>query len=159
FRASTPLEALRRVNDQQPQAIRSLNPAVPVWLEALILRLLGKDPADCIQSAAGGGAPLEGYLAHPPPPGTVAPPRMPRAPQRGRAGRRGRPLRRWVLLAAGAVSFAAAILGLFVDHGLIFPRGSAPLGGVRKGRGGANVRVVVQDTPVAPKHGLLCVLV
>jgi serine/threonine protein kinase len=64
FRAATPLEALRRVTDQQPRPLRSLNPAVPAWLEALIRRLLEKEPAARFQSAAEVASLLEGYLAH-----------------------------------------------------------------------------------------------
>jgi serine/threonine protein kinase/DNA-directed RNA polymerase subunit RPC12/RpoP len=59
FRAATPLAVLRQVSDTAPRAVRSLNPEVPVWLEALITRLLAKDPSDRYQSAADVAALLE----------------------------------------------------------------------------------------------------
>src|SRR5262245_11703697 len=44
FRGPTPLAVLRRVCDQEPVPLRSLNPDVPAWLEAVIHRLLAKAP-------------------------------------------------------------------------------------------------------------------
>src|SRR5262245_14444535 len=45
FRADTAMAVLRRVCDDTPRPIRDSNPDVPEWLEALIARLLAKDPA------------------------------------------------------------------------------------------------------------------
>src|SRR5262249_23237212 len=72
----TALAVLRRVTDQEPRPIRSLNPDVPAWLEAVIARLLVKDPARRFQSAAEVAALLEGYLAHLRQPATVAAPAL-----------------------------------------------------------------------------------
>jgi serine/threonine protein kinase len=80
FRGPTPLAVLRQVNDEAPLPIRSLNPDVPAWLEALILRLLAKDPADRFQSAAEVAGLLEGYLAHLRQPATVPAPRLTPSP-------------------------------------------------------------------------------
>jgi hypothetical protein len=77
FRAATPLAVLRQVNEEPPPPIRSLNPEVPAWLEALIARLLAKDPAQRFQSAAEVAALLEGYLAHLRQPETVPAPELP----------------------------------------------------------------------------------
>src|SRR5262245_4654702 len=44
FRADTAPAVLRRVCDDTPRPIRDSNPDVPEWLEALIARLLAKDP-------------------------------------------------------------------------------------------------------------------
>jgi serine/threonine protein kinase len=74
FRGATALAVLRRVTDQEPRPIRSLNPDVPAWLEAVVARLLAKDPARRFQSAAEVAALLEGYLAHLRQPATVAAP-------------------------------------------------------------------------------------
>ena len=41
--------------------MRSLNPQMPAWLEALVARLLAKNPADRFQSAAEVAALLAGY--------------------------------------------------------------------------------------------------
>jgi serine/threonine protein kinase len=83
FRGSTAVAVLRQVSDQVPPPVRSLNPEVPAWLEALVARLLAKDPADRCQSAAEVAALLEGYLAHLHQPAKVFAPVLP--PLRGRA--------------------------------------------------------------------------
>lgn len=93
FRGSTALGVLRQVSDQAPASLRSLNPAVPAWLEALIGRLLAKDPADRIQTAAEVAALLEGYLAHLRQPATVAAPDLPFADKKSEDGQATR--RRW----------------------------------------------------------------
>jgi predicted RNA-binding Zn-ribbon protein involved in translation (DUF1610 family) len=61
---------------------------MPVWLVTLIDRLLEKDPADRIQSAAEVAVLLEGYLAHLHQPLTVAAPKLPDAPARPRQRRK-----------------------------------------------------------------------
>ncbi len=63
FRGTATLAVLRQVCDQEPTPIRSLNPAVPPWLEKLIARLMAKDPEDRYPSAAEVAAMLEGHLA------------------------------------------------------------------------------------------------
>jgi serine/threonine protein kinase len=77
FRGATPLAVLRRVSDETPAPIRSLNPDVPAWLEALVARLLAKDPADRLQSAAEVASLLERYLAHLRQPTAVPAPELP----------------------------------------------------------------------------------
>jgi serine/threonine-protein kinase len=52
FRASTPLATLKRVYEETPRFIRSINPSIPPWLEALIARLHAKAAADRFQGAA-----------------------------------------------------------------------------------------------------------
>jgi len=76
FRGVTTLALLRQVSEQDPVLIRELNPEVPAWLEAVVLRLLAKDPAQRFQSAAEVAALLEGYLAHLRQPITVAAPEV-----------------------------------------------------------------------------------
>ena len=51
FRAESPLAVLRRVCDDEPRPLRELNPEVPAWLEAIIARLMAKDPARRFQTA------------------------------------------------------------------------------------------------------------
>ena len=48
---------------ETPTPFASLNPDVPAWLEALIARLMAKNPADRFDSAAEVADLLEGYLA------------------------------------------------------------------------------------------------
>jgi serine/threonine-protein kinase len=64
FRASTPLATLRRVCEESPPPARSLNPAVPDWLEAIIGKLHAKAPADRFQSAAEVADLLGQWLQH-----------------------------------------------------------------------------------------------
>jgi hypothetical protein len=64
FRGTTTLGVMRQVCEETPTPIRSLNPDIPEWLEALIARLLARDPAQRFQSAGEVAALLEGYLAH-----------------------------------------------------------------------------------------------
>src|SRR5262249_21953639 len=64
FRGETAVAVLRRVSDEEPPAVRWLNPDVPAWLEQLLDRLLAKDSADRFQTAAEVASLLEGYLAH-----------------------------------------------------------------------------------------------
>jgi serine/threonine protein kinase len=80
FRGSTALAVLRHVSEQAPVPLRVLNREVPAWLEALVARLLAKDPAERIQSAAQVAALLEGYLAHLRQPATIPAPELPPPP-------------------------------------------------------------------------------
>jgi serine/threonine protein kinase len=64
FRGATALAVLRQVSEQTPEPVRAVNPEIPAWLEALIGRLMAKNPADRFQSAAEVASLLEGYLAH-----------------------------------------------------------------------------------------------
>ncbi|HWG45900.1 MAG TPA: serine/threonine-protein kinase [Gemmataceae bacterium] len=64
FYGSTALAVLRQINDEEPVSIRSLNPNVPAWLEAFIVRLMAKDPAQRFHSAAEAAALLKGYITH-----------------------------------------------------------------------------------------------
>jgi serine/threonine-protein kinase len=50
FWAAETLAVLKRVCDDMPVPIRALNPTVPDWLAALVLRLLAKDPAQRFQT-------------------------------------------------------------------------------------------------------------
>ncbi len=77
FRGPSPVAILCQVSEQAPTPVRVRNPAVPEWLEGLIDRLLAKDPAERIQSAAEVAALLEGYLAHLGQPETVPAPALP----------------------------------------------------------------------------------
>jgi serine/threonine-protein kinase len=64
FRADSAMAVLRRVCDEQPRPIRSLNPDIPLWLAAVIDKLLAKDSADRYQTAAEVADLLGGCLAH-----------------------------------------------------------------------------------------------
>jgi serine/threonine protein kinase len=64
FRAESPLVVLRRVCDDEPRPLRELNPEVPAWLEAIISRLMAKDPARRFQTATDVALLLGSCLAH-----------------------------------------------------------------------------------------------
>src|SRR5207248_491230 len=46
FRASGTMAVLKRVIDDDPRSVRQVNPDVPDWLEAIVLKLLAKNPDD-----------------------------------------------------------------------------------------------------------------
>ena len=64
FRAETPLAVLRRVCDEAPRSLREINPEIPVWLEALIARLMAKDRSERYQTADEAFEVLKKCLAH-----------------------------------------------------------------------------------------------
>jgi WD40 repeat protein/serine/threonine protein kinase len=104
FRGPSSLAVLRQVSDVAPTLIRELNPDVPSWLEAFIARLMAKDPAERLQSAAEAARLLEGYSSHIDRPETVPVPRLPSPPSEGSMDRpvlkggRGRAPRLWLLV-------------------------------------------------------------
>jgi serine/threonine protein kinase len=64
FRGDTSFGVLRRITDSEARPIREVNPDIPIWLAALIERLLAKAPADRFASAAEVAGLLEQCLAH-----------------------------------------------------------------------------------------------
>src|SRR5207248_379582 len=95
------IEVLRRVADERPKPIRSLNPDIPAWLEAIVMKLMAKDPAARFASAEEVAALLGSCLAHVQQPATVPLPPIPGV-------RRPMPRRRKLAIAA-LVAF-----GLFI---------------------------------------------
>jgi serine/threonine protein kinase len=59
FEADTPLAMLMKHTYETPPSPRSLNPSLPVALEATVLQALAKDPAARYQSASEMAAALE----------------------------------------------------------------------------------------------------
>lgn len=51
FRAETALAVLKRVCEETPRPLRTVNPTVPEWMEALVAKLQAKNPADRFSSA------------------------------------------------------------------------------------------------------------
>jgi formylglycine-generating enzyme required for sulfatase activity/serine/threonine protein kinase len=86
FRAETTMGVLKRVCDESPRPIREVNAEIPPWLEAIIGKLLAKNPADRFQSAAEVSELLGQHLAHVqnpaqvPRPATVSLPAIPTQP-------------------------------------------------------------------------------
>jgi serine/threonine protein kinase len=64
FRAENTMGVLRRVCEQTPTAVRQLNPQIPPWLEAIVEKLLAKEPSQRFASAAELHQLLSECLAH-----------------------------------------------------------------------------------------------
>jgi tRNA A-37 threonylcarbamoyl transferase component Bud32 len=64
FRAETPLAVLRRVCDDPVRPPPEVNPDVPEWLDAIVRKLLAKNPADRFQTATEVADLLGQHLAH-----------------------------------------------------------------------------------------------
>ena len=64
FRADSTMATLRRLIDDPPRAIASLNPELPPWFVGIVERLLEKDPSRRFGSAKEVSELLEGCLAH-----------------------------------------------------------------------------------------------
>ncbi len=64
FRAETSYAVLRRITDDTARPIREINPNIPQWLEAIVMKLLSKSPEDRFDSANMVAEVLEDCLAH-----------------------------------------------------------------------------------------------
>ena len=64
FRADSTMATLRRLIDDPPPAMASLNPELPPWFIGIVERLLEKDPSRRFGSAKEVSELLEGCLAH-----------------------------------------------------------------------------------------------
>ena len=64
FRAETTMGVLKRVCEESPRPIREVNAEIPPWLEAIVAKLLAKNPADRFQSAGEVAELLSQHLAH-----------------------------------------------------------------------------------------------
>jgi hypothetical protein len=74
FRAETTMGVLKRVCEDTPRPIREVNAEIPQWLEAIVTKLLAKNPADRFQTAAEVAEQLGQHLAHLQSPSQVARP-------------------------------------------------------------------------------------
>ena len=64
FRAESTMAVLKRVCEETPRPIREVNPDIPDWLAAIVMKLLAKDPAQRFQTAAEVADLLGQHLAH-----------------------------------------------------------------------------------------------
>jgi serine/threonine protein kinase len=64
FRADSTVAVLRRVCDAAPRPIHEWNAEIPSWLEAIVNKLLAKEPADRFQTAGEVAGLLGQHLAH-----------------------------------------------------------------------------------------------
>jgi serine/threonine-protein kinase len=107
FRADTAMGVLRRICDEPPRALRDVNPDVPMWLEAIINKLLAKSRDGRFQSADEVARLLERCLAHLQHPTAVPLPDV--ISVLAAQGRPARSIKRWTALSvlAGVVMTAA----------------------------------------------------
>jgi hypothetical protein len=63
FRADSSVAILKQVCDETPRPLREINPGVPAWLEALIAKLMAKEPSQRFTSASEVAALLSQHLA------------------------------------------------------------------------------------------------
>ena len=109
FRADSTMATMRRLVDDQHQALASLNPELPPWFIGIVDRLLEKDPARRFDSAKEVSELLEKCLAHMQQPVTVLLPKSVMASIQARPDSR----RRMLLTLIGTLSAAIGI-GLVV---------------------------------------------
>lgn len=103
FRAESSYGVLRRITDSEPRPIREINPNIPDWLEAIIVRLLAKSVESRWQTAAEVAELLQRCLAHVQQPAVVA------LPTECRSQRKWFLQRRFVVAGLVVLALAAAI--------------------------------------------------
>jgi serine/threonine protein kinase len=127
FRAETTMGVLRRVCEDVPRPIHEVNPEIPEWLSAIVLKLLAKDPNDRFQTAGEVADLLSQHLAHlqspalvprpatvvvPPPPVRIpAPPKEPKPPPQWTAPQY-QPFQSQPHVAGGSGSGVAVVIAL-----------------------------------------------
>ncbi len=119
FRAETSYGVLRRITDEEPRPIREINPSVPVWLCAIVGKLMSKQPDERFASASQVAELLKDCLAHVQQPTMVSLPatveRLAQwhvrqmGPQRPHRGAGGLPRRRWLVTRRWLVGLAVGI--------------------------------------------------
>jgi serine/threonine protein kinase/WD40 repeat protein len=117
FRAADSLAVLKRITDESPRRLRDADPSLPDWLAEIIERLMAKDPAARIQTAAQLADLLGQHLAHLQQPTKIAaPPRLPPAPARPALAAPVAPWRFWHW-SAGCLA-ALALAGYWFGPGI-----------------------------------------
>ena len=112
FRADSTLATLRRLVDQPPSALASLNPELPPWFIGIVERLLEKDPARRFGSAKEVSELLEGCLAHLQQPASVPLPAATPVPAARRVSRLGNTLLKGTITMIATLGMA--LLGMFL---------------------------------------------
>ena len=114
FRANTTMGVLQRIATDAPRPIRQINPEIPEWLEAVVLRLLAKEPSERFQSSQDVSQRLSRWLAHLQNPATAPEPQCdtPTPQPQQVATRPNRPVLRLLALAAGAIALLAGVVVL-----------------------------------------------
>ncbi len=122
FRGDSPIAVIRQVSETTPQPIRTINPAIPLWLAAVVERLHAKRPDDRFSSAAEVSQLLRYNLEHPD---------RPRLVQAGQPRSKARShLPRVVLVLAALLLLGGLVVGFSLYRGL--PAGSGPMDSERQ---------------------------
>lgn len=109
FRAESTFGILRRITDDTPRPVREINSAIPVWLAAIVEKLLAKEPGERFASAAEVALLLEQCLAHVQEPSATSLPEFCRS--------RGGPTRRQLLAVGGLLVASLVAIVLAVSRG------------------------------------------
>ena len=118
FRAETTMGVLKRVCEDAPRPIREVNAEIPAWLEAIVTRLLAKNPAERFESAAEVAEQLSQHLAHlqnpaqVPRPATVGLPPVAAPPYAPARSANGSATAMLLILAIVVLGLPVALLGL-----------------------------------------------
>ncbi len=107
FRAKSAIQVMYKTVHEQPKNPQSINPEIPDWLAALILKCLEKESANRYESASAVLADLEAAIGPTSRVSAVAPAREPAAAAQPRSRRR------LLLIAAGLTVLIAAAAGLW----------------------------------------------
>ncbi|GAA4453122.1 serine/threonine-protein kinase [Novipirellula rosea] len=116
FRAETSMGVLNRICNDQPRSLRSINPDVPPWLDAIVTRLLAKAPGHRYDSAEEVADLLSKWQAH-----LQAPDEVGEPPTKTPAAGRRPPVEKWLLLlgAGGLLALLATLIVIETDKGTI----------------------------------------
>ncbi len=130
FRAESTMAVLRRVSDDTPRPIRELNPEVPDWLEAIVMKLHAKDPSERFQTSSEVALLLGRCLAYLREPRRGTPPpypvERPKKPGRRRLAIAAVGLLALVALGAAGSDFVATILRIRTADGTMVIKVSDP---------------------------------
>ena len=141
FRAETSYGVLRRITDEEPRAIREINPEIPEWLCQIIARLMSKQQEDRFSSAREVAELLEECLAHVQQPTAVPLPDS--LVPRSRGNRLFSVSRRW----RGVIAMVAA-LGLGLLGIVLWPAAEGPEPGKSPSTAGGQA---AEAQPAAPQ--------
>ncbi len=131
FRSETTMGILNRIGNDQPRSLREINPDVPEWLDAIVAKLLSKDPNLRYQSSSEVAELLTAWQAHLlDPPNVKAPEPASQAKtlvSRSGIGGRFDGKLPWILAAGmfGFFAWAATVILLQTDQGTLRIENSA----------------------------------
>lgn len=106
FTADSCYGVIKAIVDTEPPALRSIDPSLPPWWEALVTKLMSKRPEDRYDSAADVASTLQACLAHSQDASIPLPPEF-ATPQRTRT---------WISILLAAIAIAVFTLGFLAAN-------------------------------------------